>query len=83
MTLGFRCSNAFVNPFATGSAHPFVAGRTPGIRPLVIGIIGRPEESNSLPIEQTISDVLADKGLRLYAMYAASEVCHSVPSCFV
>jgi hypothetical protein len=63
--LGLEMLQGFANPFTTGSAHSFIARRTPSVWSLVIGVICRPEESGSLPIEQTISDVLAHKGLWL------------------
>ena len=67
-----------INPFATGGFHPLFAGRAPGIRPRIAGVVGGPEKAYPLMTAQALGDVLANESLLLRTMNVASNCFHAL-----
>jgi hypothetical protein len=61
------------SPFATRQPNPFFAFKAIGVRARSVRVFDRPEEPDSAPFEQAVSDVLANHGSRLNTMRTAND----------
>lgn len=70
---GLEMLQGVSNPFATRLPNPFFALKEIGVRSRSVRVFDRPEESDSPPVDEAVSDVLANHGSRLNTMRSAHD----------